>query len=164
MNKNLQMEFLIDKKIKTVTIKKEFASTLNIVWDAFTKQEHLDNWGAPSPMKSKTKYMDFKISGKRFYAMVSPDGNENWVIQEYTSISPKTHFKMNNAFADKDGNPHPVGSVWDFNFSEENGTTKVIIKIFNESFERMEMMLEFGFEAGYTATLENLEKLLAKLI
>jgi len=69
---------------------------------------------------------------------------------------------MYNAFADKDENPEPTGSEWDHNFSEHNGITKVTITIFNESFERMERILE-GFKLGFTASLKNLEDLLATL-
>lgn len=106
--------------------------------------------------------MNFEVGGKRFYAMVSPEGQERWSIQEYTSITPKTNFKMSNAFADKDENPELPGSEWDYNFSEQNGITKVSITIYNESFDRMEMLLE-GFKEGFTMTLNNLEKLLTSL-
>ena len=54
--------------------------------------------------------MDFKVGGRRFYAMISPEGQEHWSIQKYTSISPKTNFKMFNAFADKNENPELPGS------------------------------------------------------
>jgi uncharacterized protein YndB with AHSA1/START domain len=104
--------------------------------------------------------MDFKVGGRRFYAMVSPDGQESWQIQEFTSISPKTNFKYLSVFADKDENPHLPGSNWDLNFSERNGTTKVSISIYNESLERMEKMLEMGFKEGFTMTLNYLEQLL----
>ena len=70
---------------------------------------------------------------------------------------------MFNAFADKDENPELPGSDWDFNFSEQNGTTKVSIIIKNESLARMEKMIEMGFKEGFTMTLNNLEKLLATL-
>jgi hypothetical protein len=48
------------------------------------------------------------------------------------------------------------------NFSEQDGITKVSITIFNESFDRMERLLE-GFQQGFTTTLKNLENLLATL-
>jgi uncharacterized protein YndB with AHSA1/START domain len=162
MKNNLLFDFTADKTAKTVFITREFDAELSLVWDAFTKQEILDQWTAPAPWVSKTKYMNFVVGGKRFYAMVSPEGQERWSIQEYTSISPKTNFKMLNAFADKDENPELPGSEWDYNFSEENGITKVSITIFNESFDRMEKLLE-GFQQGFTATMKNLEKLLATL-
>lgn len=94
--------------------------------------------------------------------MVSPEGHERWLIQEYTSITPKTNFKIYNTFADKDENPELPGSEWDYNFSGQNGITKVSISILNESFDRMENLLE-GFQQGFTITLKNLENLLTTL-
>ena len=162
MKNNLLFDFTVDKTTKTVFITREFDAPLSLVWDAFTKKEILDQWVAPAPYASKTKYMNFEVGGKRFYAMVGPDGQESWIIQKYTFISPKTNFKLFNAFADKDENPELPGSDWDYNFSEQNGITKVSITIFNESFERMERLQE-GFQQGFTATLNTLEILLANL-
>jgi uncharacterized protein YndB with AHSA1/START domain len=163
MNNNLLFDFTVDKTAKTVFINREFDAELLLVWDAFTKPELLDQWVAPKPWLSKTKYMNFEVGGKRFYAMVSPEGLERWSIQEYTSISPKTNFKMYNAFADKDENPELPGSAWDYIFSEQNGITKVSITIYNESFERMERMIEMGFKEGFSMSMKNLENLLAIL-
>lgn len=160
MKNSLLFDFTVDKATRMVFVKREFNAGLSLVWDAFTKQEILDQWWAPKPWTSKTKYMDFKVGGRRFYAMVSPDGQESWQIQDFTSISPKTNFKYLSVFADKDENPHLPGSNWDLNFSEQNGITKVSISIHNESLERMEKMLEMGFKEGFTATLNYLEQLL----
>lgn len=162
MKTDLLFDFTVDKKAKTVSITREFDAELSLVWDAFTKAELIDQWIAPKPMTAKTKYQDFKVGGKRFYAMISPDGQESWAIQEYTSITPKTKFKMYNAFADKDENPQLPGSEWDHTFSEENGTTKASIIIYNESLERMERILD-GFTQGMKMSLTNLEDLLATL-
>jgi uncharacterized protein YndB with AHSA1/START domain len=163
MTTSLLFDFTVDKAAKTVFINREFAAGLSLVWDAFTKQEILDQWWAPKPWASKTKFMNFEVGGRRFYAMVSPEGQERWAIQKYTSISPKTNFKMYNAFADKDENPELPGSDWDFNFSEQNETTKVSVTIYNESLARMEKMIEMGFKEGYTMQMKNLDELLATL-
>ena len=162
MKTHLLFDFTVDKAAKTVFITREFDADLSLVWDAFTKSELLDQWLAPKPWSSKTKYQDFKVGGKRFYAMVSPEGQERWVIQEYTSITPKTNFKMYNAFADKNENAELPGSEWDHTFSEQNGTTKVRIIIYNESLERLERILD-GFTQGMKMSLNNLENLLATL-
>lgn len=163
MNNDLRFDFNVDKAAKTVVIIREFNAELSLVWDAFTKPELLDQWNAPAPMRAKTKYMDFKVGGQRFYAMVSPDGQERWSIQQYTSITPKTNFKMYNSFADEEGNPELPGSNWDYTFSEQQGKTTVHITIYNESLARMEKMIEMGFTIGFTMTLKNLEELLANL-
>ena len=162
MINNLLFEFAVDKAAKKVFITREFDAELSLVWDAFTKAEILDQWVAPKPFISRTKYMNFEVGGKRFYAMVGPDGQERWAIQEFTSISPKTNFKMYNAFADKDENPELPGSEWDYTFSEQNGRTTVSITIYNESIERMERVMD-GFSQGMAMTLTNLDNVLAAL-
>ncbi len=163
MKKNLLFDFIIDKPSSTAIINKEFDANLSLVWDAFTKQEILDQWWAPKPWASKTKFMNFEVGGRRFYAMVSPEGAEHYSLQQYTSINPKTNFKMLNAFADKDENPQLPGSIWDLSFSEENDITKVSITITNESRERFEQMVEMGFQGGFTMTLTYLDELLLSL-
>src|SRR6476660_6233602 len=163
MTNSLLFDFTVDKSKKTVYITREFDAELSLVWDAFTKAELIDQWIAPKPMTAKTKYQDFKVRGKRFYAMVSPEGQERWAIQEYTSITPKTNFKMYNAFADKDETPELPGSEWNHTFSEQNGRTKVSITIYNESLARMEKMIEMGFTEGFKMSMNNLENLLASL-
>lgn len=160
---SLQFDFTVDKSTNSVFVTREFNAELPLVWDAFTKQEILDQWWAPKPWTSKTKFMSFKEGGRRFYAMVSPEGHESWQIQDYTSISPKTNFKFLSVFADKDETPHLPGSNWDLNFAEQNGITKVSITIYNESLERMERMIEMGFKEGFTMTLNELNELLTTL-
>ena len=163
MTTNLLFDFTVDKTTKTVYITREFDAELSLVWDAFTKQELLDQWMAPKPWTARTKHMNFEVGGRRFYAMVSPEGQERWSIQKYTSITPKTNFKMFNAFADKDENPELPGSDWDYNFSEQGERTKVSITIYNESLARMEKMIEMGFKEGFTMSMQNLEELLGIL-
>ena len=169
---NLLFDFTVDKAAKKVFVTREFDAELSLVWDAFTKAEILDQWVAPKPYVSKTKVMDFKVGGRRFYAMVSPEGQERWSIQKYTSISPKTNFKMFSAFADKDENPELPGSDWDYTFKEEDarpdepfgrGRTTVSIVIYNESLARMERMIEMGFTEGFKMSMNNLENLLTAL-
>lgn len=157
------MEFTVNKVTKTVLITAEFDAARNLVWDAYTKAELLDQWWAPKPWTSRTKVMDFREGGRRFYAMVSPEGLERWSVQRYTSITPKTNFKFFNAFSDENENLELPGSDWDLDFSEENGRTTVTVEIYNESLERLEKMIEMGFKEGFTATLGHLTELLATL-
>lgn len=173
MSNNLLFNFKVDKSTCTVFVDKAFDAELSRVWDAFTKQEILDQWWAPKPLISKTKYMDFRVGGRRFYAMVSPDGAEiGWQIFEFTSITPKSNFKCLSVFADRDETPHLPGANWDLTFSEQNasphepvgrGITKVSISIHFESLEELEKMIEMGFKEGFTMTLNELTSLFKTL-
>lgn len=168
MSNNLLFNFKVDKSTNTVFVDKAFDAELSRVWDAFTKQEILDQWWAPKPLISKTKYMDFSVGGRRFYAMVSPDGAEiGWQIFDYTSITPNSNFKCLSFFTDKDEIPQAPGANWDLTFSEHTGSdshrvTKVSILIHFESLEELEKMIEMGFKEGFTVTLNELSSLLNK--
>lgn len=164
MTTGLLFDFTVDKAAKMVYISREFNAGLPLVWDAFTKQEILDQWWAPKPLISKTKYMDFRVGGRRFYSMATPDGVEiGWQIFYYTSITPKSNLKYQSVFADKDETPHLPGANWDLTFNEQSEITKLSISIFFESFEELEKMIEMGFKEGFTATLNELENVLPTL-
>lgn len=165
MKTSFMFDFTVDKTNNTIFVTKEFAAELPLVWAAFTKQEMLDQWWAPKPWTSKTKSMDFKMGGRRFYAMVSPEGDENWSTQEFTSISPTSNFKFFDAFTDKDENVNKElpGSDWDLNFSEQNRTTTVKIIIKHKSLADLEQIIHMGFQEGFKMTLNELENLLTNL-
>ena len=156
---NLFFDFTVDKTAKKVFITRDFNAPLSLVWKAFTNAELLDQWVAPAPFTAKTKEMNFEEGGKRFYAMISPEGVERRALQQYIKINPTTSFSMFNVFTDAEANPEPAGSYWDYTFKEQNNGTQVQIEIYNESFERMESLLE-GFKIGFTMTLTNLDDVL----
>lgn len=163
--KNLNFDFTVNKEAGTVRIKRDFNADAALVWDVFTKPELLDMWWAPQPYKSETKSMDFKVGGRRLYAMVSPEGQKHWGVQDYTSITPKTNFKQVNAFSDEEGN---VGegmpkSDWNLDFIDKGELTTVDILIKHENLANLEMMLQMGFKEGFTMTLNSLDELFDKL-
>ncbi len=158
MKNDLLFDFTVDKKNNTVFVNRAFAAELSMVWDAFSKQEILDQWWAPKPWLSKTKRMEFKVGGRRFYAMISPEGEEHWSIQDFTSIMPKTSFKFFDAFADKDENISPdlPSADWELNFDEQDGATTVKIIIKHKTLADLEQIIQMGFKEGFTMTLNEL--------
>ncbi|MEZ5346940.1 MAG: SRPBCC domain-containing protein [Pyrinomonadaceae bacterium] len=164
MKSDLLMEFTVDKENSTVKVKREFAASSDNVWAAWTEPELLDKWWAPRPWKSRTKSMDFKEGGKRLYAMVGPEGEEHWAWAEYLSISPKTNFKQIDGFCDSEGtvNEDFPSSVWDVNFSGQNGSTIVYIEIKHESLSDLEKIIEMGFEEGFKTAMEGLDEVFSE--
>ena len=145
------MTLPLTKLQQTIFVNREFAAELSLVWDAFTKQEILDQWWAPKPWQSRTKSMDFKEGGRRFYAMVSPEGQEHWSIQDYTDISPKTNFKYVDSFADQNENINTSfpSAKWSLNFIETNELTKVSIEIHHDSLAELRTNHSNGFQRRF---------------
>jgi uncharacterized protein YndB with AHSA1/START domain len=165
MKNNLLFDFTVDKATNTVFITREFAAELSLVWDAFTKPEILDQWGAPEPWTTQTISMDFKVGGRRFYKMISPEGQEYFSVQDFTSISPKTNFKYISGVSDKDENINPefYGAENSLDFSEANSVTTFRMAIKYKDLATLEMMANNRFKEGFTMTLNILEKLLVTL-
>jgi len=164
MKSNLLMNFTVDKENSTVNVKREFDASLSNVWSAWTEQEILDQWWAPAPWKSRTKSMDFKVGGRRLYAMVGPEGEEHWALADFTSISPKTNFKWLDAFCDSEGNINTdfPRSDWNVSFSENGDSTFVDIAIKHDKLSDLEQTIQMGFKEGFTIAMEGLDVIFAE--
>jgi uncharacterized protein YndB with AHSA1/START domain len=164
MKNSLLFDFTVDKSSNTVFIKREFEADQSAVWDAFTKQEILDQWWAPKPWTSKTRHMNFEPGGRRVYAMCGPEGQEFWSVQKYTSITPISNFEQISLFTDKDENvsSDSPGSEWSLDFTEADGITTVSIFIKHKTLDTLEQMIKMGFQGGMTMILNELDRLLTK--
>lgn len=165
MNMNLAFDFFVDKGNKTITVKREFAAELPLVWDAYTKSEILDQWWAPRPWKAKTKTMEFREGGRWIYAMVGPAGEEHWARADYKKIVNQKSFTGLDAFSDSDGNVNKEmpQSKWDVTFTDKGEVTLVEFKITYDDLAQLEATIKMGFKEGLTMAMEGLDELLPKL-
>lgn len=160
MNPNLLFDFTINKEDNTVHVKREFMANLDLVWDAWTKPELLDQWWAPKPYQTKTKSMDFREGGTWLYAMISPENESHWCKNDYLKIDAKKSYSGLDAFCDENGiiNMDFPRTQWTNNFSEANNKTLVSIVAKYESLADLEKIIQLGFKEGFTMALENLDQ------
>lgn len=165
MNTTLAFDFSVDKAARTITVKREFAAELPLVWDAYTKSEILDQWWAPRPWKARTTSMDFREGGRWNYAMVGPDGEEHFACFDYKKIVPQKSFTAIDAFTDPAGNINKAmpQSNWEQSFTSTGDVTLVTARISYEELEQLETILKMGMKEGLTAAMEGLDELLASL-
>lgn len=165
MKNNLQFEFLVNKENNTLTMKREFAASRQLVWDCYTKSELLDQWFAPKPMTTKTKSMDFSEGGFWHYAMVEPNGTEYWGRMDYIKIHPIDSYTGLDAFSDADGNLNPElpRANWEVSFHEFGQNALVESIVTYNSLADLETVIQMGMEMGMASTLERLDDLLATL-
>jgi uncharacterized protein YndB with AHSA1/START domain len=165
MTKILAFDFSVNKENNTITVKREFAAAVSLVWDAYTKKEILDQWWAPKPWKARTKTMDFKEGGHWLYAMVGPNGEEHWALANYRNIQVQKRFTGLDAFADANGNVNKdmPQSKWDVTFTQKGDVTLVELQISYGDLAQLETTLQMGFKEGLSMAMENLDELLPSL-
>lgn len=164
MNNHLLFDFTVDKENKTIRVKREFAAGTDLVWDAWTKPELLDQWWAPKPYRAETRSMDFRVGGSWFYGMISPENEVHWCRADYKAIDPGKSFSGLDAFCDEAGNINMEfpRSLWENSFSGQDGSTLVDISITYDTLADLEKIIALGFREGFTMALGNLDELLAE--
>jgi uncharacterized glyoxalase superfamily protein PhnB/uncharacterized protein YndB with AHSA1/START domain len=160
MNPNLLFNFTVNKEDSTIHVQREFAAGLDLVWDAWTKPEILDQWWAPKPYRVETKSMDFREGGRWFYAMISPENEAHWCLADYKKIELKKSYTGLDAFCDEAGNINTdfPRSLWTNVFQENKDTTTVNITIKYESLTDLEKNISLGFQEGFTMAMGNLDQ------
>jgi uncharacterized protein YndB with AHSA1/START domain len=162
-NALLQFDFIVNKENNTITVNREFAANLPLVWNAWTRHDILDQWWAPKPYINKTKYLDFRVGGKWLYFMQGPTGDVHWCLFDYISIKQHEHYQGIDAFCDKNGviSDFKPRVTWRSDFRSKESNTLVIIKLEFKTLADLEAIIEMGFREGFTAGLENLDEYLA---
>jgi uncharacterized protein YndB with AHSA1/START domain len=162
MTKN-EIVFSKDTANKKLTVVREFDSPLDLVWQAWTDSEILDQWWAPKPYKAETKTMDFREGGLWLYCMVGPEGNRHWCRVDYKKIDPPRSITSDSSFTDKDGNitRDLPGMGWSQAFSQTGSITTVRVVLSFTTEADLETIINMGFKEGFTAGLNNLDHYLS---
>ncbi len=162
---NLLFDFTVDKATATIYITREFAADLDLVWDAFTKAEILDQWMGPKPWRVQTKEMDFREGGRWLYTMISPENvsTGRWSLAEFVEIQPKSSFTTKNSFSDENGDPINTGftsslTTNSFEAGAETTTFKMVKKM--ASLAELEQFVAMGYKEGMAMVMSNLDEYL----
>ena len=159
-----QMQIVKDVPGKKITITRIFDAAPAEVWRAWTESELLDQWWAPKPWKAETKEMDFKSGGYWLYAMVGPDNTRVWARVDFSSIIPKKSYEAIDTFCDENGKPNAEmpRMTWKNTFESSEGGTKLTVIIAFQKEADIKVIMDMGFEQGFTDGLNNLDELLQR--
>jgi len=163
MKSNLKFDFTVNKDNNTVNVKREFAADLDLVWEAWTNPEILDQWWAPKPYQTKTKSMNFREGGFWLYQMYNTKRTNqlecHWCRNDYQKIEHHKSFTGLDAFCDENGtvNSDMPRTLWTTTFKENAGNTTVTIVAKYNSLADLEKIIEMGFKEGFTMAMENLD-------
>lgn len=163
MNSNLLFDFTINRENNTIHITREFNGSLELVWQAWTTAELLDQWWGPQPWRAETKTMDFREGGYWLYAMVSPEGEKHYARTNFVSIVKETSFASKGGFSDESGvlNPALPQNLWENKFSPGDDKVRVDMLLTYDSLADLEKEIEMGFKEGMIIDFQQLDELLA---
>lgn len=122
-------EKIAETQSKKLVIVREFEAPIELVWKAWTDEEHYKKWWGPENYSCPYCKIDLRVGGKYLFCMLSPKGNEYWTTGEYLEIEAPVKLVYTDAFSDKDGNKlQPPSVVSSAKLPEEIKVTVLLIE------------------------------------
>jgi len=140
-----------------IVITREFAAPITLVFDVFTKPEHVQKTFAPFGEEVTVCSIDLRVGGTYHIVMVTDDGTECSFRGTYLEIEPPTRTVQTWLF---DGWPD-AEAVESMDLHETDGVTKLTHRLaFRDKAGRDHMTKTDGIEASF----DNVEDYLRSLL
>jgi uncharacterized protein YndB with AHSA1/START domain len=141
-----------------ILITREFEAPIELVFDVFTKPEHVRNTFAPFGEEMTVCEIDLRVGGGYHFVMVTGDGTEMSFRGTYLEIEPPTRTVQTWSF---EGWPD-AEAVETMDLHERDGVTTLTWKLaFRNAAGRAHMTRYDGIEAGFDNVATYLRSLVA---
>jgi len=142
-----------------IVVTREFNAPRHLVFEAWTRPEHLVKWWGPRSLTMTVCNVDLSIGGEYRFVLRSPEGEEYGFNGIYREIVRPDRLVHTFIFE-----PMPEhGSVVTVTFEESEGRTKVTETTLHATREGRDGHLQSGMEEGMRETYDRLDDLLASL-
>jgi len=150
------IEFPSDLVIVTT---REFDAPLELVFDVFTKPEHVRNWFAPFEDEVTECSVDLRVGGSYHVVFVTPDGRESSFRGTYLEVEPPNRTVATWLF---EGWPD-AEAVETVELHETDGVTKLTMTLaFHDQAGRDHMTTSDGQEDSFNKLEDYLRSLLVQ--
>jgi uncharacterized protein YndB with AHSA1/START domain len=159
-------------------ITRVFRAPRQLVWDAWTRREHLARWMGPKGTTITHAALDLRPGGTFLYAMQGADGRTMWGKWVFREITPPERLVVIVSFSDEHAGitRHPFAAEWPLEtlstmtFDEHAGLgrgTTVVLRWSphnaTEAERRTFAASHAGMTQGWNGTMEQFEAYLATL-
>lgn len=157
-----EAKFDKDLANKKITVTKHFNARPEVLWQAWTKKDVLDQWWAPKPWRAETSKLELQEGGTWQYAMVGPENERHYAKVQYTKVQAPKTLEGIDAFTDEKGfvNAELPQTHWKVDFRSAGAGTDLKVVMTSKTENAIEKLLEMGFEEGFTLGLNNLDEYL----
>jgi uncharacterized protein YndB with AHSA1/START domain len=150
----MAIDFPTDLEVVTT---REFDAPIELVFDVFTKPEHVRKTFAPFGEQVTVCSIDLRVGGSYHFVMVTEDGIECSFRGTYLEVEPPTRTVQTWLF---EGWPD-AEAVESMDLHETDGVTKLTCRLaFRDKAGRDNMTKYDGIEAGYNNVEDYLRSLL----
>jgi len=158
----MKTQYTLGGDQKTLIATRSFEAELDMVWNAWTDSEMLDNWWGPKTYDAVTESFSFTEGGEWRYVMRGPEGDAHYCINKYLTIDSEKEFTAEDSFANENWkvNPEMPTSHWKVEFSHNDGVTDVRVTTTYSSADELETVINMGMKEGFDTGLNQLEELL----
>ena len=148
----------MDKSKRTITINRTFNAPIELVWQAWTKPEHIAKWWSPKGMETKIIEHDFSLGGKWKYSMPMPNGQEFIADGEYTEI-----IELVKIISLANFRPMTEGVEIQSLFEKNGSKTNFTFNVIHPTEEYKIQQEKMGILNGWGSVFERLDTLLTEL-
>ncbi len=141
----------------TLKLTRVFDAPRPLVFECWTKKEHLDQWSTPRGFTIPESHGDFRVGGEWHCVMIAPDGEKHPLGGVYHEIIPNELLVMSHIWEKDEGIPEHK-TILTVRFADEGTKTRVTLE--QSVFESVESCE--GHRSGWTESLDILEEHLVK--
>ena len=94
-----------DSDDRVLVIERVFDAPRELVFSAWTEEEHALAWWGPKGFTVPHHEFDFRVGGQYRACLRAPDGSDHWQTGVYKEITPPSRFAFTFAWEDKAGKP-----------------------------------------------------------
>lgn len=147
---------------RAMLITRTFDAPRELVFEAFSKCEHLKHWWGPKGWTLSVCEMDFQLGGTWLYCMAGPEGAESWGKTIYTEIVKPERIAGNDYFVNPQGNPTQGAPWWKITttFTDQDGKTTVYSESEISDPAMLQSIVEMGVVEGTSQTWDRLAEYL----
>jgi uncharacterized protein YndB with AHSA1/START domain len=142
---------------REIVILRTFDAPQAVVFDAWTKPEHLAQWWDPSGAPLAVCEIDLRPNGAFRFVNRGPDGLRHPFTGIYREIAPPARLVFTTRISPS--GPESVGTLV---FSEQQGTTTLTMTIACQSMADRDALLKMRIDVGTARTLDNLDAYLVR--
>ncbi len=146
------------KSERELVVRRTFNGSARIVFEAWTRPELLQRWGAPKsfPISLLSCETDLRVGG-RYRLVFGYEGSTMEFFGRYLEVTPPSRLVWTNDEGDDAG---PVTSV---TFQDTGGKTLLVVHDLYPSKEALDAAIASGSTSGMPEALEQLDELLVTL-